>query len=176
MLSPERHLPTICDSGPACGAGGSRRDFLREAASLVACAAVLGTPSGRLLQLGATRAAALRKGGGEAVYPIPAQDSATVDREHEVILARDQNRVFAFVLWCPHQRTALRWHDEDRRFQCPKHKSAFQPDGTFLSGRATRDLDRYPLRREGETVVVDLSSRLQQDKDAEAWGRAVVQL
>lgn len=149
-----------------------RRDFLREAASLVACAA-LGTSPGRLT---VTLTEALRIVGEEAVYPIPAQDETTIDREHEVMLAREQNRVYAFSLWCPHQHTALRWQAEDRRFRCPKHKSTFQPDGSFISGRATRALDRYALRREGDTVVVDLSAVLQEDKDAERWGKAVVEL
>jgi Rieske Fe-S protein len=99
-----------------------------------------------------------------------------VDRDQAVMIVRDQGKVYAFVLWCPHQHTALRWQEQEHRFQCPKHKSTFQPDGSFVSGRATRDLDRYPLRREGETVVVDLATTLQQDKDAERWRQAVVQL
>lgn len=152
-----------------------RRDFLREAASLVACAA-LGTSPGGFFGLSVKLTTALRIAGGQAVYPIPAQDEATIDREHEVMLVREQNRVYAFALWCPHQHTALRWQPEERRFRCPKHKSTFQPDGSFISGRATRALDRYALRREGDTVVVDLSAVLQEDKDAERWGQAVVQL
>jgi Rieske Fe-S protein len=152
-----------------------RRDFLREAASLVACAA-LGTSPDGLLGWSVKLTTALRIAGDEAVYPIPAQDETTIDREHEVMLVRDQNRIYAFALWCPHQRTALRWQAEERRFRCPKHKSTFQPDGSFISGRATRALDRYAIRREGDTVVVDLSAVLQEDKDAERWGKAVVQL
>ena len=154
----------------------SRRDFLREAASLVACSAAVGVlPSGPL-GLTVRLTAALRIIGGEAVYPIPPQDGATIDRDHEVIVVRHQDRVYAFALWCPHQRTALRFQDQERRFQCPKHKSTFQPDGAFVSGRATRALDRHPLRREGDTVIVDLATVWQEDKDPEQWGQAVVQL
>ncbi len=152
-----------------------RRDFLREAASLVVCTA-LGASPAEVFGLNLRPTAALRIAGDEAVYPIPAQDEATIDREHEVILVREQNRIYAFALWCPHQRTALRWQAEERRIRCPKHKSTFQPDGTFISGRATRALDRYAIRRDGDTVVVDLSAVLQEDKDAERWGQAVVQL
>jgi len=75
-----------------------------------------------------------------------------------------------------HQHTALRWQEEERRFQCPKHKSTFQPDGEFVSGRATRGMDRYPIRRDGATVVVDLAVTLREDEDAERWRQAVVQL
>jgi len=159
-----------------CGALASRRDFLREAASVVACAATVGALPGGPLGFTVRLTAALRILGGEAVYPIPPQDGATIDRDHEVVLVRYQDRVYAFALWCPHQRTALRWQDEEHRFQCPKHKSTFQPDGAFVSGRATRAMDRYPLRREGDTVVVDLSTVWQEDKDPERWGQAVVQL
>jgi Rieske Fe-S protein len=146
-------------SAPHEPAACSRREF---------CAAALALP----VVLGR----ALRASGGEAVFPIPAQDSAMVDRDQAVMIVRDQGKVYAFVLWCPHQHTALRWQEQEHRFQCPKHKSTFEPNGSFVSGRATRDLDRYPLRREGETVVVDLATTLQQDKDAERWRQAVVQL
>ena len=155
-----------------CGHSASRRDFLRETASLVACVAGLGAVPGKPLRL----ITALAARGDEAVYPIPAQDGATVDREREVIVARFQGRIYAFVLWCPHQRTPLRWQDSEQAFRCPKHKSAFQPDGTFLTGRATRAMDRYPLRREGDTVIVDLATRFQEDTDVERWADAVVVL
>ena len=55
---------------------------------------------------------------------------------------RFQGVVYAFNLSCPHQNTALKWQPDDQRFQCPKHKSRYQPDGTFISGRATRGMDR----------------------------------
>lgn len=172
------HQPVSPPYAPCavCGAVASRRDFLREAMSLVTCAAALGPVPSSLLGLPVKLTAALRILGGQAVYPIPQQDGATIDREHEVIVVRYQGRVYAFGLSCPHQRTALRWEEEEHRFRCPKHKSTFQPDGAFIAGRATRAMDRYALRREGDTVVVDLSTLLQEDKDRERWGQAVVQL
>jgi nitrite reductase/ring-hydroxylating ferredoxin subunit len=157
----------------SCGRLATRRDFLREAASLVACAAVA---PGDALRLPVGLTAAHRLLDGEAVYPIPSQDGATIDRDREVILVRYQDRIYAFGLSCPHQSTALRWQEEQQRFQCPKHKSTFQLDGGFLAGRATRSMDRYPLRREGDTVVVDLSALLREDRDRERWVDAVVQL
>jgi len=165
-----------CAASAVCGALASRRAFLREAASLAACAAALGAAPGNSLGFPVRLTAALRLLGGQAVYPIPQQDGAAIDREHEVILVRNDNRVYAFALWCPHQHTALRWRDEERRFQCPKHKSTFQPDGAFLAGRATRGMDRHALRREGDTVVVDLSTLFEEDKDPERWAQATVQL
>lgn len=157
------------------GQAASRRDFLREAASLLACVAGLEAVPGKPV-LPVRLITALRAGATEAVYPIPVLDGATVDREREVIVARLEGRVYAFVLWCPHQRTPLRWQDADQTFRCPKHKSTFHQDGTFLTGRATRAMDRYALRREGDTVIVDLATRFQEDTDREGWAGAVVVL
>jgi Rieske Fe-S protein len=176
MQPHDQPASSSCALAAECRALASRREFLREAASLVAYAAAFGAVPSPLQGFTVKLGAPLRIVGGEAVYPIPPQDGATIDREHEVVLVRSQNRVYAFVLWCPHQHTALRWQDEERRFQCPKHKSTFAPDGTFISGRATRGLDRYALRREGDTVVVGLSTVFQQDKDPEHWGQAMVQV
>jgi Rieske Fe-S protein len=166
-------MPDPCE---ACEASASRRDFLREAASLAACAAALGVFPNRLWGLPVEIAGAVRSAVGEAIYPIPQQDGTTIDRDHEAILVRYQDRVYVFGLSCPHQRTPLRWEAEEHRFRCPKHKSTFEPNGDFVSGRATRNLDRYPVRRDGNTVIADLSTLLQEDRDRERWGQAVVQL
>jgi len=165
-----------CASSATGGGVASRRDFLAEAVSAVACAAALVAAPGTAFSFPVRFTTALRVYGGEAVYPIPKEDGATIDREREVILVRTENQVYAFGLSCPHQRTALRWQEAERRFQCPKHKSTFQLDGAFLAGRATRSLDRYALRREADTVVVDLSTLLREDKDRERWLEAVVRL
>ncbi len=176
-MRPHDHPVSLPGASSATGEGvTSRRDFLAEAVSVVACAAALGTLPGTAFGLPIRFTTALGVLGGEAVYPIPQQDGATIDREREVILVRSQNQIYGFGLSCPHQRTALRWQEEERRFQCPKHKSTFQLDGAFLAGRATRSLDRYPIRREGDTVVVDLATLLREDKDRERWLEAVVQL
>jgi Rieske Fe-S protein len=93
-----------------------------------------------------------------------------------VILVRWEGALYAFKLSCPHQRTALKWKDNDRRFQCPKHRSRYQPDGTFISGRATRGMDRYAIARDGEGIRVDLTRVYEQDKDASGWNAAMVKV
>ena len=113
--------------------------------------------------------------GDELTYPIPAADGATIDRANEVILVRWKGQVFAFNLSCPHQNTALKWLDNpDTRFQCPKHKSKYQPDGTFISGRATRNMDRFAIRKSGKSVVVNLNQLFRNDKQGPAWVGAKV--
>jgi Rieske Fe-S protein len=112
--------------------------------------------------------------GNQLTYPVPAADGATIDRDHEVILVRWKGAVYAFSLSCPHQHTALKWADGDSRFQCPKHKSKYQPDGTFISGRATRNMDRFALRKSGRNVVVNVAQLFRNDKQAGPWAAAKV--
>jgi Rieske Fe-S protein len=82
--------------------------------------------------------------------------------------------VYAFALSCPHQHTALRWDDSAHEFRCPKHKSRYRPDGTFIEGRATRDMDRLAIRRDGAALVVDVDRLYQQDEHQAEWGTAFV--
>lgn len=124
--------------------------------------------------IGWTRAAG--RSGSAVRYPIPEADGVSIDRDAQVILVRWQDVVYAFALSCPHQNTALRWREADGRFQCPKHKSKYSPDGRFLSGRATRGMDRYAIGRDGGEVVVDLAVLHEQDKDEAAWAAAHVNL
>ncbi len=91
-----------------------------------------------------------------------------------MILVRSENQAYAFNLSCPHQNTALRWHAEDKQFQCPKHHSRYQPDGVFISGRATRSMDRFALKKDGGNLIVDLDKLFRQDQDPADWESAVV--
>ena len=153
----------------------SRRDFVRDAAAAVAAAFLtLGVgPRGLSARaLGVTAARLVR--GDERTYPLPAEDGAAIDRDAEVILVRYQGKVYAFALSCPHQHTALRWEPDKARFQCPKHHSKYQPDGVYVSGRATRSMDRYALRRDAANVLVDLGKLYREDRDADAWKGAFV--
>lgn len=151
-----------CES---CALSKSRRDFLRE--GLIATLAVFGA---------VTTLHAWPREGATVRYPIPPADGAQIDKANQVILVRWKGAAYAFALSCPHQRTALRWIQGDTRFQCPKHKSKYQPDGTFISGRATRGMDRYAVKRENDAIVVDVNTLYKQDKDAAGWAAALVRL
>jgi Rieske Fe-S protein len=84
--------------------------------------------------------------------------------------------VYAFALSCPHQRTMPKWRESDQRFQCPEHKSKYRPDGVFISGRATRRMDRYALRLADDGLVVDMGAVILQGENEPAWNAAAVQL
>jgi nitrite reductase/ring-hydroxylating ferredoxin subunit len=163
--------------GDDCGgcALSGRREFLADAVRAAAAAlATLG------LSPAAARATPLEWVGAlsvrlqERIYPVPSSDGVQIDRDGEVILARSGRSVWAFALACPHQNTALRWDARANRFQCPKHKSRYRPDGTFIEGRATRGLDRYAVRLVGTTIAVDVDKLYQEDTDLAAWKQAVV--
>lgn len=109
-------------------------------------------------------------------YPIPAGDEVQIDRDNQVILVRHTNQLYVFNLSCPHQHTALRWNQDEEQFQCPKHHSRYRPDGTFISGRATRSMDRFGITRSGDSVVVDLNEYYRQDKNPDQWAAAVITL
>lgn len=112
--------------------------------------------------------------GNELSYALPASDGATIDKDNQLILARYQQNVYAFNLSCPHQNTALRWYPEDGQFQCPKHHSRYRPDGVFVSGRATRSMDRLGIRRDGATVLVDVNKFYREDQNPAEWAAAVI--
>jgi len=160
----------------SCPLVTNRRDFLRDAAIGVAgVVATLGIArSAAALPVGMINAVSRSKAG--ITYPIPATDSVQIDRDNEVILARYQNSVYAFNLSCPHQRTALRWNDVDKQFQCPKHHSKYDPKGDFISGRATRGMDRLAITRQGSNVVVDVDQMYKEDEDTPQWNAAFIKL
>jgi Rieske Fe-S protein len=150
-----------------------RRAFLRDATlALLAAMATLGASPGVVAAQALDFGSALDARGDERTYPIPGADGATIDRDSEVILVRWQGFVYAFNLACPHKNTALRWLGPEQRFQCPKHKSKYRPDGSFIEGKATRGMDRFSVRRQGDTVVVDLGALHKQDEDGAGWAGA----
>ena len=167
------------DCGSDCGgcplAGGSRRDFIGDAAR-IAGALWLTLGARGLSALEVRYGSGIRTSPGTVSYPIPATDGVTIDKANQVILARAAGAAYAFALSCPHQNTAVRWLPKEGRFQCPKHKSKYRPDGTFIEGRATRALDRFNLQVEGSQVVVDLARAFKQDESGAAWAAAVAKL
>src|SRR5436305_9077672 len=153
-----------------------RRSFLRDATlAAIGIFTALGAASeARALPVRLVSASSAH--GDERTYPLPGADGATIDREESLIVVRWQGAVYAFSLACPHQNTALKWAPQDAQFQCPKHHSKYRPDGTFIEGRATRGMDRFAVRRDGDKVVVDLDKLYQQDKDAADWKAALIQV
>jgi Rieske Fe-S protein len=162
-----------CDGCPLV----PRREFLRDAGAIAAGILVaLGASPARAAAapLGAITATGSRR--DEKSYPIPGKDGSQIDKDNGVIVTRWQGKVYVFSLACPHQNTAIRWYDKDGKFECPKHHSRFEPDGLYIkdSGRATRGLDRFAVRKDGNNVMVNLDKLYQEDDDETEWKAAVV--
>jgi nitrite reductase/ring-hydroxylating ferredoxin subunit len=160
--------PDACVEGRA-----SRRAFLQSAGCLGMAVVLLGVSSrtARALPVFMTEGA---QKADERRYPIPPTDSVNVDRTAQLIVVRSQAHLYVFALSCPHQNNAVKWLPKDHRFQCTKHDSQYQPDGVHTSGRATRNMDRYVIRRDGDSVVVGLHRWIQSDKDPVGWAAATL--
>lgn len=164
-----------CDTCPL-GDVVERRRFLRDAfAGVLGALTALGVPLERAAAL-PIRFTTGTGGAPEKAYPLPATDGVAIDKGESVIIARFSDRAYAFSLACPHQNTAVRWDAPNGRFQCPKHKSRYRPDGTFIEGRATRSLDRFPARRSGDQLLVNLDVLYREDKNPTEWAAAFVSL
>jgi len=155
----------------------SRRDFVRQTSQTIAAlAAALGLGSAEARAMSWRLVSTVLSRDEEHVYPIPTTDGAMIDKQNQVIVVRWEAKAYGFNLSCPHQNTALHWEPEDRQFQCPKHHSHYQPDGVFISGRATRGMDRFGVRRDGDNIVVDVDRYYRQDENTAEWAAALLSL
>lgn len=170
-------MTTRTTTGPAgCGgcALGSRRQFLGRVSGALAAALACDDWAEAMGAAAVVETSAVQSGPTTLTYPVPAGDGVSIDKKEQMILVRFQQKVYIFPLACPHENTALRWRQGDLRFQCPRHDSKYRPDGTFMTGRATRNMDRYGVSRNGASVVVDLTKLYQSDTQAAQWAAASV--
>src|SRR5678809_1202381 len=145
-----------------------RRNFLRDATLAVAGVfAALGALPSSAAAAPLEFITALGGGREDKSYPIPAKDGAQIDKDNQTIVTRWQNKVYVFSLACPHQNTAIRWYEKEQKFECPKHHSKFEIDGVYLkdSGRATRNMDRFAVRKDANNVVANLDKLYQEDEE-----------
>jgi nitrite reductase/ring-hydroxylating ferredoxin subunit len=151
----------------------ARRAFLKDVTTFAAGLIAVGLAP-KMAGAAPRPITALLRTAGEVRYAIPAKDGVEFDATNEVILVRNAGKVYAFALSCPHQNTALRLDPSGTGFQCPKHKSKYKPDGEFISGRATRNMDRLAIRKDGNAVMVDVSKSYESDSEPTQWAGAVV--
>ena len=152
----------------ACLGCASRREFIDRLSGTL----LVGT---LFTEIRAAEAAA-GQSRSERAYAIPTQDGVSIDKSAQIILVRSGQKVIAFNLACPHENTALKWREGDKRFQCPKHESKYTPEGVFTDGRATRNMDRLAIRRDGMKVIVGLDRLFKSDQNPGDWTAAVVTL
>jgi Rieske Fe-S protein len=157
----------------SCEANG-RRSFLRQSGCGLLTLAMLGLPdSAMALPIAGVSGTSSES---ERRYAIPQADGVSIDRRAQIILVRFANTVYAMALACPHENAAVKWLAKDRRFQCSKHDSRYTPEGTYTSGHTTRNLDRFPVRRDGAEIVVTTDRVFRSDQSLSAWTSATVVL
>ena len=149
----------------------SRRDFLKQGGCGLFTLAAFGLALTEPLPVFATEGTA---DGPERTYPIPLTDGVSIDHSAQIIIVRYQGHVYAFALACPHENAAVKWVARDGRFQCTKHDSRYAPDGAHTAERATRNLDRYPVRKDGISIVVSTDKVYRSDQNGAAWAAAAI--
>ena len=168
----EHNCATACPIAEA----QSRRDFIRDSAlGIAGIFATLGIANSASA-LPVSMVNALARGKAGLTYPIPSADGVQIDKDNEVILVRWAGAMYAFNLSCPHQHTALRWNDSVKEFQCPKHKSKYKPTGDFISGRATRSMDRFAVQKSGSSILVNVDEMYEEDEQNAQWKAAFIKV
>jgi cytochrome b6-f complex iron-sulfur subunit len=56
---------------------------------------------------------------------------------------------------CPHLGCKVPFCDSSGRFECPCHGSMYNIRGEYIQGPAPRGMDRFPIKIEGDRVLVD---------------------
>jgi len=160
-----------------CPIATSRRQFFRDTGLAVVAALIAsGLRPGIAIASLVSEIRPVRINGKLRSYLIGESDAVMIDANNDVILARSQGKVYAFSLRCPHKGARLVWHDDESRIYCPKHKARFFAHGEHASGRRSRNLDRYALRRDGREIIVDTGTLYREDKSGSAWQAAVIAL
>jgi cytochrome b6-f complex iron-sulfur subunit len=56
---------------------------------------------------------------------------------------------------CPHLGCRVPFCESSGRFECPCHGSIYNIRGEYIQGPAPRGMDRFPIKVDGESVLVD---------------------
>jgi cytochrome b6-f complex iron-sulfur subunit len=116
----------------------------------------------------------LRRRGALLSYAVPKGEAVLVDSDNDVIIARSGRYAHAFSMRCPHKGAKLQWREEESKIFCPKHKARFDASGDHVSGRRSRNLDRYPIRIQDGALVVDTDTLFREDEQLDSWQKAFV--
>ena len=64
--------------------------------------------------------------------------------------------VYAIDSVCTHQGCAVDWDGDKKQIICPCHGSAFKADGTVITGPASKPLNSYEAKLEGDAILIRL--------------------
>jgi len=143
-----------------------RRSFLRKLWILLGFAALAETlwlaaaflRPGRKKETGEDAAATVVAGRVNDFEP----GSVTAFQQGRFYLTRlDGGGFLALSRTCTHLGCTVPWVEEEKKFVCPCHASAFDIRGDVVSPPAPRALDTFPVRIEGDVVKVDIGEAVE---------------
>jgi cytochrome b6-f complex iron-sulfur subunit len=67
------------------------------------------------------------------------------------------NSIFAVDSRCTHRGCTVDWNSDRQEILCPCHGSAFQADGKVRKGPASKPLERFEAKIEGNAVLVKIA-------------------
>jgi cytochrome b6-f complex iron-sulfur subunit len=70
-------------------------------------------------------------------------------------VASTEGALVALYQKCPHLGCRVPFCDSSGRFECPCHGSIYNIRGEYIQGPAPRGMDRFPIKIEGDRVLVD---------------------
>ena len=94
-----------------------------------------------------------------SVVEVPSDKGLQVKvGDADVALFRIGETIYAIEAICPHAEASLAdGFIEEDRIECPLHQALFHiPTGRCLGPPADRDLATYPVKVEGNDVLVDI--------------------
>jgi cytochrome b6-f complex iron-sulfur subunit len=138
----------------------SRRSFLGTLWSVLGIVALIEFLAVGVSFLRPRKSTAYKEGFGGMIIAGPmdkfANNSVTAFREGQFYLARLKDGGFlALSRRCTHLGCTVPWDEEEKKFKCPCHASAFDITGNVINPPAPRALDTYPVKIENNIVKVD---------------------
>lgn len=92
-------------------------------------------------------------------------NSVTVFRSGRFYLTRLEDGGFiALSFRCTHLGCSVEWEEENKRFICPCHSSAFAMNGDVQNPPAPKALSYYPIIIENGNIKVDVGTKIQRDR------------
>jgi cytochrome b6-f complex iron-sulfur subunit len=73
-------------------------------------------------------------------------------------VASSDGALVALYQKCPHLGCRVPFCESSGRFECPCHGSIYNIRGEYIEGPAPRGMDRFPLKIDGDRVLVDTAS------------------
>lgn len=71
-----------------------------------------------------------------------------------ILVLRTPESLRAFSLICTHLGCIVEWQSNKKEFYCPCHDGRFDEFGDVMAGPPPIPLEQYPVRVEGDTVIV----------------------